>query len=513
MNAVKNSEIVETDLLVIGGGINGVGVARDAAGRGLRVFLCEKDDLAQHTSSASTKLIHGGLRYLELYDFKLVRHALQEREVLMRSAPHIIHPLRFVLPHHRELRPKWMIRLGLFIYDHLGGRKLLPASHGVDLNSHPAGGALKSEFTKGFEYSDCWVHDARLVVLTAMDAEARGARIETHTECIELKRFDDHWLATLRHSDSGNTMRVKADAVINAAGPWVERVLNLGVDLTDQHGVRFVKGSHVVVPKLFDHPYAYIFQNADGRILFAIPFEDEYTLLGTTDLEVSDLPEQAKITPDETAYICQAVSEYFDTTVSPDDAVWSYSGVRPLYDDAASNASKVTRDYNLHLDTQAAPIISIYGGKITTFRRLAEEVLDLLSSAYEVAGQAWTEESHLPGGDIANADLSVFTSMCIKLYPWMDRKLLKAYAVRYGTRISLLLEGCCCVEDLGQRFVDGLYEREVHYLMDHEYACNAEDVLWRRTKEGLHASQTEVKALDQWMITQGNVLEKASVCP
>jgi len=499
MNPEQKKNFIETDLLVIGGGIHGVGVARDAAGRGLRVFLCEKDDLAQHTSSASTKLIHGGLRYLELYDFKLVRHALQEREVLLRSAPHIIHPLRFVLPHHKELRPKWMIRLGLFIYDHLGGRKLLPASKRIRLEDHQAGVALKPQFTTGFEYSDCWVQDARLVILTAMDAEARGARVETHTECTVLERFDDYWHATLRNTIDGTLTRVKAGAVINAAGPRVEQVLKLGVDLTDQNSVRFVKGSHVVVPKLFDHPYAYIFQNGDGRILFAIPFEKEFTLLGTTDIEVQDLPEKASISNDEISYICTAVSEYFNTPVNTDDVVWSYSGVRPLYDDAASNASKVTRDYNLHLNTQGAPVISIYGGKITTYRKLAEEVLDLLSGPFRIAGHAWTEQSYLPGGDIANADLNVFLSLCEKLYPWVESSLLIDYATRYGTRISVLLEGCVNVSDLGATLAPGLFEQEVDYLMTHEYARSAEDVLWRRTKNGLYASADQIRQLDQWM--------------
>lgn len=502
MSSVHEDIMVETDLLVIGGGINGVGIARDAAGRCLRVYLCEKDDLAQHTSSASTKLIHGGLRYLEQYDFKLVRHALQEREVLLRSAPHIIHPLRFILPHHRELRPRWMIRLGLFIYDYLGGRKLLPASQGVNLKTHQAGKALKRQFTDGFEYSDCWVQDARLVVLTAMDAEERGAIIKTHTECTALDRFDDHWIATLRENGSGVITRVKAGAVINAAGPWVEKVLKSGVELSGQSAVRFVKGSHVVVPKLFEHAYPYIFQNGDGRILFAIPFEGEFTLLGTTDIEVSDIPEPVVISPEETNYICQAVSEYFNKPVSTNDVVWSYSGVRPLYDDAASDASNVTRDYHLDLNTNGAPVVSVYGGKITTHRRLAEEALELLSSSFEVAGEPWTAESHLPGGDIVNADLNQFFSMCNKLYPWMEQRLLKDYATKYGTRVSKLLEGCITMDDLGQCMAHDLYEREVRYLMEHEYARSAEDVLWRRTKRGLHASPAEIEQLDSWMKVQ-----------
>lgn len=499
MSSVEESALVETDLLVIGGGINGVGIARDAAGRGLRVYLCEKDDLAEHTSSASTKLIHGGLRYLEQYDFKLVRHALQEREVLLCSAPHIIHPLRFILPHHQGLRPKWMIRLGLFIYDHLGGRKLLPVSHKVNLKIHPAGKALKSQFTDGFEYSDCWVQDARLVVLTAMDAEARGAKIKIHTECIALERFADHWIATLRDNSNGITTRVKSGAVINAAGPWVDKVLRSGVELGGQYGVRFVKGSHVVVPKLFTHDYPYIFQNDDGRILFAIPFEQDFTLLGTTDIEVSEIPDQVAISPEETRYICQAVSEYFNQPVSPDDVVWSYSGVRPLYDDAASSASNVTRDYYLDLNTKGAPVLSVYGGKITTHRRLAEEALELLSSSFEVGGAPWTAGSHLPGGDIVNADLNQLFSLCSKIYPWMEQRLLKDYVNKYGTRVSVLLEGCITMDDLGQCMAPDLYEREVCYLMEHEYARSAEDVLWRRTKRGLHASPAEIEKLDSWM--------------
>ena len=326
------------DLLVVGGGINGVGIARDAAGRGLRVLLCEQEDLAQHTSSASTKLIHGGLRYLEYYDFKLVRHALREREVLLRAAPHIIHPLRFVLPYQKQLRPKWMIRIGLFLYDHLGGRELLPASHAIDLRQHVAGAALKSEFSAGFEYSDCWVEDARLVVLSALDAQLHGATILTRTRCTGLQRHADHWLVTLRDQRNGQSRTLRADALVNAAGPWVEEVLALDPEARPPHHIRFVRGSHVVVPKLFDHPYPYLFQNGDGRILFAIPFEHDFTLLGTTDIEMQQVPERAQIEQQEIDYICRAVSEYFEQPIAPSDAVWSYSGVRPLYDDAVGNA-------------------------------------------------------------------------------------------------------------------------------------------------------------------------------
>lgn len=497
--SAQETQTTQVDLLVIGGGINGVGVARDAAGRGLRVYLCEKDDLAQHTSSASTKLIHGGLRYLELYDFKLVRHALQEREVLLRSAPHIIHPMRFILPHHRALRPKWMIRIGLFLYDHLGGRKLLPPSNGINLKNHVAGLLLKDSYNAGFEYSDCWVHDARLVVLSAMDAEARGAIIRTHTQCVSLRRYADYWCATLKNERDGQTFKVKAQAVVNAAGPWVEKVLGLGVSTTETHSVRFVKGSHIVVPKLFDHDYAYIFQHTDGRVLFAIPFEQDYTLLGTTDIELDELPEKVAIDQDEVDYICRAVSEYFRTPIDPETVVWSFSGVRPLYDDAASSASKVTRDYNLHLDQKKAPILSIYGGKITTYRKLAEEVLDMLSGCMKIEGIAWTSSSHLPGGDIANSNFGLFVSQCSRRYPWLNKKLLLDYAGHYGTCIHQLLDGCVAEADLGVHFGGELYEREVRYLLAHEYAEHAEDILWRRTKQGLRMTAEEVVKLENWL--------------
>ncbi len=506
MNPAQENKITETDLLVIGGGINGVGIARDAAGRGLRVLLCEKDDLAQHTSSASTKLIHGGLRYLEQYDFKLVRHALLEREVLLHSAPHIIHPLNFILPYQPDLRPRWMIRFGLFLYDHLGGRKRLSASKSVDLRTHPAGKALKQDFTTGFEYSDCWVQDARLVVLTAMDAEARGASILVHSECTVLDRFDDYWMATLRDNNSGQITQVKAKSVINAAGPWVEAVLNLGGNLASQSGIRFVKGSHLVVPKLFDHPHPYIFQNGDGRIIFAIPFERDFTLLGTTDVEVTEIPEKAVITKQESTYICEAVSEYFKKQVNSDDAVWSYSGVRPLYDNAASNAANVTRDYHLDLNVEGAPIISVYGGKITTHRRLAEEVMALLSDVRQVPGQAWTAGSQLPGGDIPDEDMNQFISNCQERYPWLGHEQLEDYVFRYGSRITVLLEGCGSIEDLGLCMSQGVYEREVTYLMKHEYAYCAEDVLWRRTKQGLYASEEETQLIDSWMDGQNKIL-------
>jgi len=491
---------VDVDLLVIGGGINGVGVARDAAGRGLSVLLCEKDDLAEHTSSASTKLIHGGLRYLEYYDFKLVRHALKEREVLLRSAPHIIWPMRFILPHHVDLRPRWLIRLGLFLYDYIGGRKLLPASHSVNFKEHESGNALQSDYTSGFEYSDCWVQDSRLVVLNAMDARARGAEVLTHNECLDLTRKNDHWVAKIRDKRSNSVYTKTASAVINASGPWVEKTLNLDETNDATHGVRLVKGSHIVVPKLFDHPYAYIFQNADNRVLFAVPYENDYTLLGTTDVEIESDPGKVAIDASEIDYICQAISEYFAKPVSPADVRWSYSGVRPLYDDSASSASKVTRDYKLHLDTDdGAPILSIYGGKITTFRKLAEEVVDLIQVPLGKELASWTTGAHLPGGDIPDADFEQFLSSVADRYAFMPRALLLDYARNYGTKITQILQDRSSVEALGRHFGGLLYQCEIDYLVENEWANSVDDILWRRSKKGLQLSAEEQQLLADYL--------------
>ena len=504
------------DVLVIGGGINGAGIARDAAGRGLSVLLCEKDDLSQHTSSASTKLIHGGLRYLEHYDFSLVRHALQEREVLLKAAPHIIWPLRFILPHHKALRPRWLIRLGLFLYDHIGGRKMLPSSHAVDLKIHPAGKALKSQFRAGFEYSDCWVQDARLVVLNVVDAAERGAEVLTRTECTNLTRHDDHWLVQMKDHRTGESFARRARVVVNAAGPWVESVLDLDKSQDAEHGVRLVKGSHIVVPRLYEHDYVYIFQNADNRVLFAIPYENDFTLLGTTDVEVSDDPGVVAIEQTEIDYICAAVSEYFETSVTSDQVVWTYAGVRPLYDDAATSASKVTRDYKLHLDDDnGAPILSVYGGKITTYRKLSEQVMDMLQPALPQSSASWTETRPLPGGDIDNADFDSFLAGCKTQYPWLPDALVLDYARNYGTRIHTMLEGVGSVAELGQHFGGLLYQCEVEYLVEHEWANSAEDILWRRSKKGLHVPDTASEALEQFLsqtftYTTGQALKRVS---
>ena len=496
---VREPEPRTIDLLVIGGGINGAGIARDAAGRGLDVLLCEKDDLGAHTSSASTKLIHGGLRYLEHREFRLVRHSLQEREVLLRNAPHIIWPLRFVLPHHAGLRPWWMIRLGLFLYDHLGGRELLPPCAGVDLHRHVSGRALKRAYRRGFEYSDCWVQDARLVVLNARDAHARGAEIRTRTECVSLARCGARWEAVLVDRTDGSRFTASARGVVNASGPWVGRTLGLEAGADTGHRVRLVKGSHVVVRRVFDHPNPYIFQGGDGRVLFAIPFEEDYTLLGTTDVEVEADPGPVAITPEEIDYICAAANEYFETPVSPGDVVWTYSGIRPLFDDRTENASEVTRDYVLHLDRGPAPLLSVYGGKITTYRRLAEQAMNMLAGSLGCGRRGWTHDAPLPGGDIPGADIGGYTERCAARYSWLPEALLRHHVRHYGTEIHALLAGCAGIGDLGEHFGVGLYAAEVEYLVKHEWARTPEDILWRRTKLGLRMLESGVRRLRSFL--------------
>lgn len=495
------------DLIVIGAGVNGAGIARDAAGRGLKVLLCEKDDIAQHTSSSSTKLVHGGLRYLEYYDFALVRHALAEREVLLRAAPHIIWPLRFILPHHRDLRPRWLIRAGLFLYDNLGGRKLLPRSRAVDLRTHVSGAALKDEFSRGFEYSDCWVQDSRLVTLNVMDAAERGCDVRLRTEVTDLIRETGGWQVDLLDKASGETRRVAAHAIVNASGPWVEKTLGLDEENDSTNGVRLVKGSHIVVPKLFEHPYTYIFQNADNRIIFAVPYETGFTLLGTTDVEVHDEPGRAEISDEEVAYICDAASEYFAKPISADQVVWTYSGVRPLYDDASDNASKVTRDYKLDLDVrQDAPILSVFGGKITTYRKLAEQAVDMLKEPLDFSAAAWTAGKYLPGGEIPGADFDGFLAKCRERYSWLAPEVLYDWARNYGTRIDVIIGEATSMEALGHAFGGPLYEAEVRYLVTHEYAETAEDILWRRSRKGLHVPEGCQMELQEWLERHHNAL-------
>jgi glycerol-3-phosphate dehydrogenase len=475
------------DLLVIGGGVNGTGIARDAAGRGLSVLLCEQDDLAQHTSSASSKLIHGGLRYLEHYEFRLVREALIEREVLLRLAPHIIWPLRFVLPHSPEQRPAWMIRLGLFLYDHLGGRERLPGSARLDLAHDPLGAPLKDRFGTGFTYADCWVEDSRLVVLNAMDAAERGAEILTRTRCAAAERAERHWQVTLQPRDGGAPRMVQTRALINASGPWVSRLLTEQLGRPALKKVRLVKGAHIVVPRLYDHASPYILQHTDGRVVFVIPYEQDFSLIGTTDSDYRGDPAEVAVTEGEIDYLCTAVSRYLKQPVTPDQVRFAYAGVRPLYDDATGDVSAVTRDYAFDLDTQGgAPLLSVLGGKITTYRKLAEHALAKLQPLSGFDRRTWTHAQPLPGGDMPGADFDRFLAALIARYGWLPSALTRRYARAYGTRALRLLDGAAALRDLGEHFGDGLYEAEVDYLMRHEWAVTEEDILWRRSKLGLH---------------------------
>lgn len=475
------------DVFVIGGGINGVGIARDAVGRGYTVSLAEMNDLASGTSSWSTKLIHGGLRYLEHYEFRLVREALMERETLWSMAPHIIWPLRFVLPHHKDTRPAWLIRLGLFLYDHIGGRKKLPSTSVLNLRKDPAGLPLKSHFSKAFEYSDCWVNDARLVVLNARDAADRGADINTQTKVVSLKRMTDQWQIELRDQHSGRTRTVHAKCVVNAAGPWVDHILTGALGRNDAKNVRLVQGSHIVVNKKFDDPRAYFFQNNDGRIFFAIPYEQDFTLIGTTDRDYEGDPKLVAISKEETDYLISAAAEYFEEPIQRTDIVWTYSGVRPLYDDGASMAQEATRDYVLKTEGgQCEPkLINIFGGKITTYRRLAESMLENIGETIGTKGAAWTAGEKLPGGDF---DVNGFDAQVAALtadYPFLTAEHAWRLVRLYGTRARLLLGDAKAIEELGQNFGADLTEAEIKYLMDHEWATTSEDVLWRRTKRGL----------------------------
>lgn len=493
-------EHLQFDLVVVGGGINGAGVARDAAGRGLRVLLCEQHDLGAHTSSSSTKLIHGGLRYLEHYAFGLVRKALQEREVLMRAAPHIIWPMRFVMPHDKQLRPRWMIRAGLFLYDNLGGRELLPASRGINLGKHVAGNALHDSLRYGYEYSDCWVEDARLVVLNALDAAERGADVRPRTACVAAQRHADHWMLTLR-AESGEEQQVRSRAMINAAGPWVSRFLGevAGSPRTDLR-VRLIKGSHIVLPALFDHDYSYLFQNPDGRVVFAIPYEHHYTLVGTTDEVFEGDPATVRISEHEVTYLCETINRYFKQSVGPDDVAWTYSGVRPLFDDDAASASAVTRDYVLDLDVSdgLAPMVSIFGGKITTFRKLAEEVVEQVLPLLGTDVPRWTAAAPLPGGDIPDADFDGWLARLQAANPGLPASLLARYGRQYGTRCEQLLAGARSVADLGEHLGDDIYAAELNYLIAQEWARESDDVLWRRSKLGLHVSEQTRERVRAW---------------
>jgi glycerol-3-phosphate dehydrogenase len=489
------------DICVVGGGINGCGIARDAVGRGLSVVLLEKGDLAQGTSSASTKLIHGGLRYLEHYEFRLVREALIEREVLLKLAPHIIWPVTFVLPHHDGLRPAWLLRLGLFLYDHLGGRDRLPATQSLDLRDDPAGAPLQARFTKAFAYADCWVEDSRLVVLNALDAHERGADIRVRTACTSARRQDGLWRIETQTA-AGRTQTLWARALVNAAGPWVTDLIARadGAAPDQRPALRLIKGSHLIIDRVSAGEAAYLFQNDDGRVVFAIPYEERFTLIGTTDVPFDGDPGHVTASPEEIAYLCAAASEYLRAPITPDQVRHTYSGVRPLYDDHAASASSVTRDYVFDLSGGGgeAPLLSIFGGKITTYRKLAEHALEKLGSVLAMPGQPWTADAVLPGGDLPEASPEAMRDQLCAERPWLDRAYAARLARRYGTRALLVLGAARSADQLGRWFGAQLTEAELDYLAAHEWALTAEDALWRRTKLALHLSPADQAAVHDW---------------
>lgn len=489
------------DIFVIGGGINGCGVARDAVGRGFSVFLAEMNDLASGTSSGSTKLIHGGLRYLEHYEFRLVRESLMEREVLWKNAPHIIWPMRFVLPHAKGIRPAWLIRLGLFLYDYIGGRKLLPPTRTLDMRTDPAGKPLKPLFSRAFEYSDCWVNDARFVVLNARDAADRGATIRTRAKVVSARREEGAWTIGVEDTLSGKMERVRARLLVNAAGPWVDHVLSGAVGQNDVHNVRLVQGSHIVVERKFEGERAYFFQNKDGRIIFAIPYEDDFTLIGTTDQDYHGDPARVSISDAEVDYLCAAASEYFAKPVTRGDIVWTYSAVRPLYDDGASKAQEATRDYVLKSDggEGQAPVVNIFGGKITTYRRLSEHMLEKIEGFLGKKGKPWTATGALPGGDFPATGFAAQVAALKSAYPFIDEMHARRLTRLYGTRALFVLGLAKSKADLGRNFGSDLFEAEVRYLIVNEWAVTAEDVLWRRTKRGLRLTAEQAAALDDYM--------------
>ena len=515
------------DVLVVGGGINGVGIARDLAGRGWRVVLCEQDDLASHTSSASTKLIHGGLRYLEHREFSLVRKALAEREVLLRSAPHIMWPMRFVLPHDPSMRPAWLVRLGLYLYDHLAGRDFLPGTESVNLRDSPLGQGLQPGWQQAFVYSDGWVDDARLVALCALDAAERGAQVLTRTRCHSLRPDGGGWRADLcrRDAHTGQETRrlaVQARAVVNAAGPWAEQVLRdlmqvppqasgRGRQTGPQGALRLVKGSHIVVPRLFQHDHAYIFQGRDGRIIFAIPYERQFTLVGTTDVEFKGDPARVAIEASEVDYLCQELARYLRRPITHQDVVWSYSGVRPLLDDARGSASAVTRDYLLQSQVRPAPWMTVWGGKLTTFRKLSEQAADQVGAMLGEVRRPWTESAYLPGGDLSElvdelthpeADMAAFQHRLRQRHPWIDLPLLRRWTRAYGGRVLRLLDGVSSRGDLGAEVAPDLHEAELFFLKRNEWALTSDDVLWRRSKLGLHCTPPQREAVASWLAAQ-----------
>lgn len=487
-------QIQPVDLLIVGGGINGAGIARDAAGRGMSVVLCERDDLAGGTSAASSKLIHGGLRYLEHFEFGLVRKALKEREVLLRNAPHIVRPLDFVLPHAPHLRPAWMIRLGLFLYDHIGGRETLPASKGLNLVKHAAGKVLKEAYRKGFQYADCWVDDARLVALSAVDAHRKGAKILTRTELAAAERADGLWQATLRDTRSGEEQAVVARALVNAAGPWAGELIAGPLGRPGEDTLRLVKGSHIVVPRLVEADCAYILQNPDGRVVFVLPYEQDFSLIGTTDVELEEMPEDLQISREETDYLCASVNRYFSQPLTPEAVVWSFAGVRPLFDEAEGSASEASRDFVLDIEApkDEAPLLSVFGGKVTTFRVLAEQAVDDLEACLNVpSADHWTADAPLPGGDLGGIDFNTFLTKFRADYAWLPGGVASRLAHSYGAMAYDIIGEAGGLADLGEEIFSGFFEAELDHLCAHEWAETKEDVLWRRSKLGLYISSSD----------------------
>ncbi len=500
------------DVFVIGGGINGCGIARDAVGRGYSVFLAEMNDLASGTSSGSTKLIHGGLRYLEYYEFRLVREALMEREILWRNAPHIIWPMRFVLPLHKGLRPAWLVRLGLFIYDHIGGRKLLPKTRTLDMRTDPAGKPLKGSYRRAFEYSDCWVNDARFVVLNARDAADRGADVRVRTRVTSAEDEKGIWKIGIQNLLTGETETVRARYLVNAAGPWVDHVISGVLGQNDVQNVRLVKGSHIVVRSKFDDPRAYFFQNSDGRIIFAIPYENDFTLIGTTDQDYDGDPKEVAISDNEVDYLCEAASEYFVEPVRRDDIVWTYSGVRPLFDDGASKAQEATRDYVLKSETGrgGAPMVHVFGGKITTYRKLAESALEKIAESIGAKGRPWTHSATLPGGEFAFDGYEAQVEALLRDYAFLDRHHAARLVRLYGLCAREVLGNAQSPRDLGRHFGVDLYEAELRYLTAREWAVTGEDVLWRRTKRGLRLTPEEAAEVDDFMRDISGMQDRAA---
>lgn len=485
------------DLIVIGGGINGAGIAADAAGRGLSVLMLEAKDLACATSSASSKLIHGGLRYLEHYEFRLVSEALAEREVLLKLAPHIAFPMRFRLPHQPHLRPAWMIRTGLFLYDHLGKRTSLPSSKGLRFGPDSV---LKSSLTRGFEYSDCWVDDARLVLLNAQEVVVRGGEVRTRTQVTRAYRENGLWVVEVKNADTGETLTWRAKGLVNATGPWVKHFFDDGLELKSPYGIRLIKGSHIVVPRVHNQPQAYILQNEDHRIVFVIPWMDEFSIIGTTDVEYHGDPHDVKIDDNEVNYLLKVYNDHFKKQLGKEDIVWTYSGVRPLCDDESDSPQAITRDYTLDVHDQdgKAPLLSVFGGKLTTYRKLAEHALEKLSGYYENCGPAWTKNAVLPGGDLGT-DRDSYAAQLRRRFTWLPEALARRYARTYGTRTEQLLGTAQSLEDLGEHFGHNLYEAELRYLIAEEWVVELDDAIWRRTKLGMWLDEGQKQRVAEWI--------------